>query len=68
MLIQINGEIFWLNSKKLLSLRAIVRFLGYKENIIALEHNEKIVVKSNWDKIFLKKNDKIEIVTIVGGG
>jgi thiamine biosynthesis protein ThiS len=33
-----------------------------------IEYNNVICNKKNWDKIFITNDDKIEIVTIVGGG
>ena len=38
------------------------------DSLLVLEHNNSISDKKNWKKIFIKDQDKIEIVTIVGGG
>ncbi len=35
---------------------------------VAIELNQKIVNKKKLNKIYLKKNDKIEIVHFIGGG
>ena len=35
---------------------------------VAIELNQKIVNKKKLTKIYLKKNDKIEIVHFIGGG
>ena len=35
---------------------------------IAVEHNGKIIPKTNYKKKKLKNNDKIEIVHFIGGG
>ena len=35
---------------------------------IAVEHNVKIIPKTNYKKKKLKNNDKIEIVHFIGGG
>ena len=35
---------------------------------LVLEYNNFICNKKEWTKIFITNNDKIEIVTIVGGG
>ena len=37
-------------------------------NLIALELNGKIVPKSEFENLILKKGDKAEIVSFVGGG
>jgi thiamine biosynthesis protein ThiS len=36
--------------------------------LLVLEYNNLVCYKENWDTIFIQDNDKIEIVTIVGGG
>ena len=36
--------------------------------MVAIELNKKILNKSKINKIFLKNNDKIEIVHFIGGG
>ncbi len=35
---------------------------------IAVEHNGKIIPKTNYKKKKLKNNDKVEIVHFIGGG
>ena len=35
---------------------------------VAIEYNREIINKKNINKVFLKKNDKIEIVHFIGGG
>ena len=35
---------------------------------VAIELNGEIADKKKYDKIFLKKNDKVEIVQFIGGG
>ena len=40
---------------------------GKNRNIV-LEHNKKIVAKNIWVNTFIKAEDIIEILTIVGGG
>ncbi len=41
---------------------------GYNLNIIAVERNEKMVSKEDYDKIYIMSNDIIEVVSFVGGG
>jgi sulfur carrier protein len=62
----LNGQTF-LTSYSLTLLDLIIYF-NYNKSLLVLEYNNVICNKKNWDKIFIKNNDKIEIVTIVGGG
>lgn len=41
---------------------------NYNIHHIAVEINEKIISKSDFDKIFFKENDVVEIVAFVAGG
>ena len=41
---------------------------GYNLNIIAVERNEKMVSKEDYDKIYIMSNDIIDVVSFVGGG
>nr|YP_011005966.1 hypothetical protein V2483_pgp006 [Desmarestia aculeata]WAM62970.1 hypothetical protein [Desmarestia aculeata] len=43
-------------------------FLSYQKELIIVEHNGKIHNNSNKDPKYIKQKDKIEIITIVGGG
>jgi len=46
----------------------IINYFNCNTSFLVLEYNNLICNKKNWNKIFIKDNDKIEIVTIVGGG
>jgi thiamine biosynthesis protein ThiS len=46
----------------------IVNYFNYDDSLLVLEYNNSICNKTNWSKTFIVNNDKIEIVTIVGGG
>ncbi|ELY7257200.1 sulfur carrier protein ThiS [Campylobacter upsaliensis] len=61
----INGEKLDLKELKLMD---YVRQKGLRANLIALELNGKIVPKSEFENLILKKGDKAEIVSFVGGG
>lgn len=41
---------------------------GLKAEFIALELNGKIISKDKFDSLVIKKNDKAEVVSFVGGG
>ena len=69
MKIKVNGkekDIDLKSEEALLS--NILKFLGYKTNTIVVEVNELIINSKKWDKKILKYGDKIEFVSIVGGG
>ena len=62
----LNGQEFV--SSKVINLRNIIDYFNYNSSLLVLEYNHFICPKENWDKIFINDTDKIEIVTIVGGG
>lgn len=64
-MIKVNGEI--LNFENI-SLKELLSILKYDINKIAVEINEEIVSKKDFDNLIVKENDKIEIVNFVGGG
>ncbi|CAG9470137.1 sulfur carrier protein ThiS [Campylobacter upsaliensis] len=61
----INGEKLDLKELKFVD---YVEKMGLRANLIALELNGKIVPKSEFENLILKKGDKAEIVSFVGGG
>ena len=69
MKIRVNGKekkIELENEKALLS--NTLEFLGYKQNTVVVEVNDLIINSKKWDSEILKEGDKLEIVSIVGGG
>ena len=62
----LNGEKFF--SKDTLNLSNIITYFNYNSSLLVLEYNHFICPKESWHKIFINDKDKIEIVTIVGGG
>ena len=62
----LNGQEFV--SDKIINLRNIIEYFNYNSSLLVLEYNHFICPKENWDSIFIDDKDKIEIVTIVGGG
>jgi len=64
---------FYLNGQKFciehdLSISDLIEYFNYNTSLLVLEYNNLICNKKNWAKIFIQNEDKIEIVTIVGGG
>ncbi|MSS64427.1 sulfur carrier protein ThiS [Velocimicrobium porci] len=41
---------------------------GYQKEYVAVERNGKIVPKKEYDKVILKDEDVLEVVSFVGGG
>ncbi len=64
--IKINGKINKIDNKTKLS--DLVKYLKVPLKKVAIELNREIVDKKNLYKIYLKENDKIEIVHFIGGG
>jgi sulfur carrier protein len=62
----LNGQKYVTNSE--LTILEIVNYFNYNTSLLVLEYNSLICNKKNWNKIYIQNNDKIEIVTIVGGG
>ncbi len=69
MKIKVNGEEKFINnSNKDFTLNEALMQLGYKSNTIIVELNNLIVNNESWQKNKIKDGDKLEIVSIVGGG
>ena len=69
MKIKVNGkeqELKIDREKALLS--NALELLGYKPNTIVVELNDLIINSVKWHEISLCDGDKLEIVSIVGGG
>jgi len=62
----LNGKEFLLDKK--ISLNNFLIIHNINTNNIVVEINGSIITKSLWGQYVLKENDKIEIVTAVGGG
>ena len=69
MKITINGDIkVFQGSATPLALSELIRNLGHDPKLIVVEFNGIILNKKTWDTQEVKDGDKLEIVTIVGGG
>ena len=64
--IVVNGKHLTVNLK--FSLKNLIEKFKTPLNKVAIELNEEIVDKKKLNKVFLKDNDKIEIVHFIGGG
>lgn len=61
-----NGQEYY--STKPISLLQLVNYFNYQSSLIVIEYNNFICERLKWNEIQIKKNDSIEIITIVGGG
>jgi sulfur carrier protein len=49
----------------------MIEFLKYLElnpRLVAVEYNGEILHRQNWENTIIQNGDRLEIVTIVGGG
>jgi sulfur carrier protein len=64
---------FLLNGQKYctyhdLTLLELITYFNYNTSLFVLEYNQLVWNQKNWSNTFIENNDKIEIVSIVGGG
>ena len=62
----LNGQRYIISTKVTIS--DLIQYFGYNGALIIIEYNHSICKNNKWNTIFIKENDRIEIVTIVGGG
>jgi sulfur carrier protein len=62
----INGKKFF--SETDLTISEFLKKNNISENNIVIEINKEIITKNLWEKYKLNNNDKVEIITAVGGG
>ncbi|MEN9217798.1 MAG: sulfur carrier protein ThiS [Gloeomargarita sp. DG02_4_bins_56] len=64
---------FWLNGethpyRPELSVAALLQELGWQSKPVVIEYNGEILHRPYWEHTPVQPGDKIEVVTIVGGG
>ncbi len=64
--LQVNGETRTCLPQTLLP--QLLEQLGLNPRLIAVEYNGEILHRQFWAETLMQAGDKIEIVTIVGGG
>jgi thiamine biosynthesis protein ThiS len=62
----INGKKY--ETSECITIETLLDYFNYTKMLFVLEYNNEICEKKMWSKIIIKNKDKIEIVTIVGGG
>jgi sulfur carrier protein len=64
--LQVNGEVK--GCAIATSLPQYLEQLGLNPRLVAIEYNGEILHRQFWTDTFLQEGDRLEIVTIVGGG
>jgi len=62
----LNGELYFTHQK--ITLLDLITYFNYNDSLLVLELNKLICNKNKWNSIVITDYDKIEIITIVGGG
>ena len=62
----VNGNLYYINKET--NLLKIIEYFNYNQSLLVVEYNRLICNKTEWNKIIIKDHDRIELVTIVGGG
>lgn len=63
---KVNGK--ELNVKENMTVSIMLEEQGFRAERVAVELNGEICPKSQYDKLILKDDDVIEVVSFVGGG
>lgn len=64
--LQVNGETRSCSSQILLP--DLLQQFGFNPRLVAVEYNGEILHRQFWAKTQMQPGDRLEIVTIVGGG
>jgi sulfur carrier protein len=64
--LQVNGEAQTCSPQT--TLPQLLVAMGLNPRLLAVEYNGEILHRQFWDRTEIKTNDRLEIVTIVGGG
>ena len=64
--LQVNGETRTFNES--LSLPEVLAQLEFNPRLVAVEYNGEILHRQFWTDTLIQAGDRLEVVTIVGGG
>lgn len=64
--VTLNGEEIWLAER--IHIVALLEKLGLDSERLAVEVNQRIVRRTDWESTTIEEGDRIEIVHFVGGG
>ena len=61
-----NGQEY--QTKQRITINDLLKYFNYQSSLFVLEYNNFICNKKDWKRIMIHSNDKIELISIVGGG
>jgi sulfur carrier protein len=64
--LQVNGEAH--DCKEGILLPDLLTHMGLNPRLVAVEYNGEILHRQYWSETSMQSGDRLEIVTIVGGG
>ncbi len=64
--LQVNGEPRTCLAQS--QLPELLEYLGFNPRLVAVEYNGEILHRQLWSKTQVQEGDRLEVVTIVGGG
>jgi len=64
----VNGKELSIKELTLPTIEELLKKFNISNKMIAIEINGKVIPKTEWNKIQLKEEDKIELIRFVGGG
>jgi len=64
--IVLNGKKFSINEKDTIII--LLKKIDIKSSKVAIEVNKVVIPKEKYKDFKFKKNDKVEVVTFIGGG
>ncbi|MCM1530561.1 MAG: sulfur carrier protein ThiS [Alistipes sp.] len=64
-MVKVNGEMSDAAGR---TVSELLEHMGFSDGRVAVELNESIVPKSEYEKTILKDSDSVEVVRFVGGG
>ena len=62
----LNGQKYVIHEK--ITLFDLLNYFDYNLTLLVVEYNNFICPQIKWKNIYIENYDKIEIITIVGGG
>ena len=66
--LSLNGLKYKIYMNKPLQIFDLLEFLNYQKELVIIEYNGKVYNDLNDNSKYLQHKDRIEIITIVGGG
>jgi sulfur carrier protein len=64
--VSVNGDLHQCSAQ--VALTELLGQLGFNPRLVAVEYNGEILHRQLWPQTMMQTGDRLEIVTIVGGG